>query len=202
MTRKRVGEGLIEAFSETCEVCHGRGIIVHPEPVEKSGTGAAEDDEPKKSTSRRKRGGKSGETAETAEEAPPVSSEQRTKALAAMTAIHRAAHPDDELLDGDAAAAAELELEAVTAVLAGSEFDLAELTDRAAPSGENDADAEADEPEAAVLVAEAVTEPVTEPVTESANTTPNGAAAPSTPSRRPRRRRAASRPAGPPSAGS
>ena len=35
MTRKRVGQGLLEAFSETCEVCHGRGVIIHPEPVEK-----------------------------------------------------------------------------------------------------------------------------------------------------------------------
>jgi len=27
MTRKRVGEGLLEALSETCPMCHGRGII-------------------------------------------------------------------------------------------------------------------------------------------------------------------------------
>ncbi|MGN7246765.1 Rne/Rng family ribonuclease [Janibacter anophelis] len=33
MTRKRVGAGLIEVFSEECEHCHGRGIIVHSEPV-------------------------------------------------------------------------------------------------------------------------------------------------------------------------
>ena len=33
MTRKRVGAGLIEVFSETCEHCSGRGIIVHSEPV-------------------------------------------------------------------------------------------------------------------------------------------------------------------------
>jgi ribonuclease E len=33
MTRKRVGQGLLEAFSETCEVCKGRGVIVHTEPV-------------------------------------------------------------------------------------------------------------------------------------------------------------------------
>ena len=33
MTRKRVGEGLLEAFSEPCEVCHGRGVIVHAEPI-------------------------------------------------------------------------------------------------------------------------------------------------------------------------
>lgn len=34
MTRKRVGEGLVEAFSTTCEVCEGRGFIVHDHPVE------------------------------------------------------------------------------------------------------------------------------------------------------------------------
>ena len=32
MTRKRVGEGLLEAFSEPCEHCKGRGVIVHTEP--------------------------------------------------------------------------------------------------------------------------------------------------------------------------
>jgi len=35
MTRKRVGQGLIEAFSTTCDNCGGRGIHVHMEPVEK-----------------------------------------------------------------------------------------------------------------------------------------------------------------------
>ncbi|MGC0363316.1 ribonuclease E [Rhodococcus sp. 27YEA15] len=34
MTRKKLGTGLVEAFSTTCEHCHGRGIIVHSEPVE------------------------------------------------------------------------------------------------------------------------------------------------------------------------
>ena len=34
MTRKRVGQGLVEAFSTTCEHCKGRGFIVHDEPVE------------------------------------------------------------------------------------------------------------------------------------------------------------------------
>src|SRR5213595_398646 len=41
MTRKRVGSGLIEVFSETCEHCGGRGIIVHADPVDKpSGAGS------------------------------------------------------------------------------------------------------------------------------------------------------------------
>jgi len=33
MTRKRVGQGLIEAFSTTCESCNGRGIHIHVDPV-------------------------------------------------------------------------------------------------------------------------------------------------------------------------
>ncbi|MDM4761692.1 Rne/Rng family ribonuclease [Galbitalea sp. SE-J8] len=35
MTRKKLGLGLLETFSEPCEVCAGRGIIVHHEPVMK-----------------------------------------------------------------------------------------------------------------------------------------------------------------------
>ena len=35
MTRKRIGQGLIEAFSTTCESCGGRGIHIHSEPVRK-----------------------------------------------------------------------------------------------------------------------------------------------------------------------
>ncbi|WP_194837522.1 translation initiation factor IF-2 N-terminal domain-containing protein [Nocardia sp. XZ_19_369] len=36
MTRKKLGTGLVEAFSTTCEHCHGRGILVHAYPVEPS----------------------------------------------------------------------------------------------------------------------------------------------------------------------
>ncbi|MGC4895194.1 Rne/Rng family ribonuclease [Micromonospora sp. DT31] len=43
MTRKRIGAGLLEAFSETCECCKGRGVVIHTEPVsEKPRAGAAE----------------------------------------------------------------------------------------------------------------------------------------------------------------
>ncbi|GAB3579288.1 hypothetical protein GCM10027579_04440 [Calidifontibacter terrae] len=37
MTRKRVGSGLLEIFSEPCVHCDGRGIVVHDLPVDKSG---------------------------------------------------------------------------------------------------------------------------------------------------------------------
>ncbi len=33
MTRKKLGLGLLEAYSEPCEVCAGRGVIVHHEPI-------------------------------------------------------------------------------------------------------------------------------------------------------------------------
>lgn len=35
MTRKKLGLGLLESFSEPCEVCAGRGIIVHHDPIMK-----------------------------------------------------------------------------------------------------------------------------------------------------------------------
>ncbi|MFF5085256.1 Rne/Rng family ribonuclease [Actinoplanes sp. NPDC000266] len=42
MTRKRIGAGLLEAFSETCDHCKGRGVLIHTEPVpEKRANGAA-----------------------------------------------------------------------------------------------------------------------------------------------------------------
>ena len=45
MTRKRVGAGLLEAFSETCECCKGRGVVIHTDPLmdrSKSNNGAAD----------------------------------------------------------------------------------------------------------------------------------------------------------------
>ncbi|MGY1797897.1 Rne/Rng family ribonuclease [Blastococcus sp. SYSU D00868] len=42
MTRKRVGQGLLEVFSEPCEHCRGRGVLVHTDPVDekrRSGNG-------------------------------------------------------------------------------------------------------------------------------------------------------------------
>ncbi|MEU5244211.1 Rne/Rng family ribonuclease, partial [Streptomyces asoensis] len=40
MTRKRVGQGLLESFSETCVHCNGRGVIVHMEQPTAVGAGA------------------------------------------------------------------------------------------------------------------------------------------------------------------
>jgi ribonuclease E len=34
MTRKRIGEGLLTAFADTCQACHGRGVIVDTDLLE------------------------------------------------------------------------------------------------------------------------------------------------------------------------
>ncbi|GGL14657.1 Rne/Rng family ribonuclease [Mangrovihabitans endophyticus] len=41
MTRKRIGAGLLEAFSETCDHCKGRGLVIHSEPVPEKRSGGA-----------------------------------------------------------------------------------------------------------------------------------------------------------------
>ncbi|WP_411720620.1 Rne/Rng family ribonuclease [Mycetocola sp.] len=35
MTRKKLGLGLLESFSEPCEVCAGRGVVIHHDPIVK-----------------------------------------------------------------------------------------------------------------------------------------------------------------------
>ncbi|MBL1069198.1 ribonuclease E/G, partial [Streptomyces sp. 7-21] len=39
MTRKRVGQGLLESFSEPCPHCNGRGLLVHMDQAHSSGGG-------------------------------------------------------------------------------------------------------------------------------------------------------------------
>ncbi|WP_291382208.1 Rne/Rng family ribonuclease [Demequina sp.] len=64
MTRKRVGQGLVEAFSETCEHCKGRGFLVHGEPVGEAGD--------KQADSARKRNTRSTSTKAKAEDSKPA----------------------------------------------------------------------------------------------------------------------------------
>ena len=50
MTRKRIGQGLLETFSEPCECCNGRGVKVQANPVDQ-----APDEEPNQPRRRRAR---------------------------------------------------------------------------------------------------------------------------------------------------
>ena len=69
MTRKRVGSGLIEVFSETCEHCNGRGYLIQSDPVERSAT---ESDTSGSDRSRSRRGRSGGsDQAPTPPQPPP-----------------------------------------------------------------------------------------------------------------------------------
>ena len=61
LTRKKLGTGLIEAFSTTCTHCAGRGIHLHADPVDSagpSGGGGGRKSEPGSGNSRRSKRGK------------------------------------------------------------------------------------------------------------------------------------------------
>lgn len=67
MTRKRVGTGLLEAFSQTCEHCRGRGVVVSTEPVHSHGGGNGGGQQQPQGGGRKSRRNKGG-----AEQAPEV----------------------------------------------------------------------------------------------------------------------------------
>ncbi|ATG51773.1 ribonuclease E/G [Brachybacterium vulturis] len=55
MTRKRVGQGLVETFSSTCEHCHGRGLIVDADGEHHHAGGGNGGEDSSKSSRRRGR---------------------------------------------------------------------------------------------------------------------------------------------------
>jgi ribonuclease E len=92
MTRKRIGAGLLEAFSETCEVCKGRGLIIHTEPVPdrpKAAAAVKAVAAAGASTGGRRRGRKAAAATEPAE------------AVEAVEAVPSAAAPDDDTMGYD-----------------------------------------------------------------------------------------------------
>ncbi|WP_309484999.1 Rne/Rng family ribonuclease [Cellulomonas sp. NS3] len=116
MTRKRVGQGLVEAFSETCEHCNGRGFIVHADPIEKSSRSegnapqqhqhqpqqAPAPAEADAKRSRRKRGGKDSGAAGATLPAVPVLPEAREAVKATLATIAAAAaHAHEHAHDHD-----------------------------------------------------------------------------------------------------
>ncbi|GAB2621340.1 hypothetical protein GCM10027270_04770 [Nocardioides ginkgobilobae] len=64
MTRKRIGTGLLEAFSENCQACQGRGIVIHEHPVEPRGGGSDDDRGGRGGGGKRSRGGRGGKGSE------------------------------------------------------------------------------------------------------------------------------------------
>ncbi|MET2012526.1 Rne/Rng family ribonuclease [Microbacterium chocolatum] len=97
MTRKKLGLGLLETFSEACDVCAGRGVIVHHDPVVKHRAAASNGT----SSNRRSRGnnGAASNGGSQASHGTHVITEGVKSALAQIAAstIH---HPDDAAAAG------------------------------------------------------------------------------------------------------
>ena len=89
MTRKRVGQGLLEAFSAPCETCHGSGVVLHDEPLEPSSGGNASSGNGNGSGS----GSRGGRGRRGQEEAPEAVDEaERSRLEAARDAVRDAIH--------------------------------------------------------------------------------------------------------------
>ena len=183
MTRKRIGTGLLEAFSHDCDHCKGRGLIVESAPVEPR---AAEDEG--RRGGRRSRGGRGGAAGQNSGQsggsspAAPVAPSPKTVAAMARPSTEAAPEDvaDDESVPEGAPVDASVErIEPIEPV-----------EQEAAPVEPAAADSDQPESEAAVVDSEPVDpEPVApEPVEPEK---------PKVVTRT--RRRAASRPAGPPS---
>ncbi|GAA3052399.1 MULTISPECIES: Rne/Rng family ribonuclease [Actinomycetes] len=101
MTRKRMGTGLLEVFSEPCEHCAGRGLITHGEPVGHvpSYTSQGEARSGKGPKKRRKKGGKasSGSDQQTSGEPSAQEREKQEKARQALAQVAAATtgHTED-----------------------------------------------------------------------------------------------------------
>jgi len=151
MTRKRIGQGLLEAFSEPCEVCNGRGVVIHMEPLHQKPSGGATAESKPERRGRSGRKDKPDDEAERAAEAARAAERARVAAQIAAASAHAhvpadadvdagspnglviAAEEDgesavfDDVVDGSAATEVEVEGGGPSQAL----FDASELTDRA-----------------------------------------------------------------------
>ncbi|MBS2937264.1 Rne/Rng family ribonuclease [Nocardioides sp. J2M5] len=191
MTRKRIGTGLLEAFSENCEHCHGRGVVVRDQPVDPHAR--SDDGEGRRAGRRRGRRGANGENGSEQHPADqPAAAAPSPKDVAAMA---RHDKPAEEIAEESAEESAEAPEETTESSVEATADETAVET-AAAPVAEPEQAPEAEvapEPERAP-------EPEQAPEADQA---PEAEVAPEP--EKPRvvtrtRRRSASRPAGPPSA--
>ena len=114
MTRKKLGLGLLETFSENCEVCAGRGIIVNNEPHMRAKTSHEQHSQPKSENSGKR--GKNQKKPEVAKVVTPeraieinnvvaqiaastLNSQENTADQAAMTQVKATSNTPETVLD-------------------------------------------------------------------------------------------------------
>ncbi len=155
LTRKRLGTGLVEAFSSQCPHCAGRGILLHGDPVDSTSAVGRSASSGARRGKRGKKGGKADDVAVAKVPAHPAGEHPMFKAMAAANGKHE----DDEDTDGEveekrtAEDVAELEpgtiraafVEAEDEELEDDDFDEEESDEDEDESDEDEIDLDADD---------------------------------------------------------
>ena len=155
LTRKRLGTGLVEAFSSQCPHCAGRGILLHGDPVDSTSAVGRSASSGGRRGKRGKKVGKADDVAVAKVPAHPAGEHPMFKAMAAANGKHE----DDEDTDGEveekktAEDVAELEpdtireafVEAEDEELEDDDFDEEESDEDEDESDEDEIDLDADD---------------------------------------------------------
>jgi len=139
LTRKRLGTGLIEAFSTPCPHCAGRGIMLHGDPVDSMSTSGRKSESGGRRGKRGKKAGRADDV-ELAKVPPhPAGEHPMFKAMAAANGKHEGDETDGE--DEEKKAAVEVaELEPDTIREAFVETEDEELEDEDFDESDEDED--------------------------------------------------------------
>lgn len=155
LTRKRLGTGLVEAFSTPCTHCAGRGIVLHGDPVDSTSSSGRKSDTGGRRGKRGKRGGKSDDVAVAKVPPHPAGEHPMFKAMAAANGRTDADDDeatDDERRDQKPEEVAETDSEAIsgairTAVIESGEDDIEDLEDEDFDEADSDEDDEDEDSE-------------------------------------------------------
>jgi ribonuclease E len=96
LTRKRLGTGLIEAFSTSCPHCAGRGILLHGDPVDSTTTAGRKSESGGRRGKRGKKADRSDDVSMAKVPAHPAGEHPMFKAMAAANGKHEADDTDGE----------------------------------------------------------------------------------------------------------
>jgi len=213
LTRKRLGTGLIEAFSTSCPNCGGRGILLHTDPVDSAPANGRKSE----SGGRRGRRSKKNKAEEPVVAKVPAHAPGEHPMFKAMAAgsTTQAARDDEE--SGDSAEEVTGEIDEQTTKQAGADYEDTDQEDFEDSDEDNEDDGELDDEDIDdeedlgddeedldlededYDVEDSDSEDSDSEADDSETDTAEGSAVNGGSARvRPRRRRAAGRPAGPP----
>lgn len=162
LTRKRLGTGLIEAFSTPCPHCAGRGIVLHGDPVDSAPSGSRKAESGGRRGKRGKKGSKPEEVPVAKVPSHPAGEHPMFKAMAAGMNSSAGRHDDDENGDDAEQVSSEESKDATAATgdtedkkkvaaqpgaRGAAEEDLDEFDDESADYDESDESDESDEDE-------------------------------------------------------